>query len=109
MVVILGVAGVVSAAILTTQVRGYDPLANSLSASAQQELQQLPAGTHVASCGPVSQLPTDVRQSKPAGFWLRNPGFYILVDGHCALDPSATLAPFRDDAADDGGQTFVSP
>jgi hypothetical protein len=109
MVVILGVAALLGAALVTTQVRGQDPLANSLSTAAQQELQQLPSGTYVVPCGPVPQLPTDVRQSKPAGFWLRNPGFYILVDGHCALDPSATPAPFRDDAADDGAQTFVSP
>lgn len=73
----------------------------SLSDIASEQLASLPTGTKIVDCWPgVKQLPLGLTLSTPPGFAQRNPGFYMLSDGRCALDPNANPTPMRVDNLD---------
>lgn len=65
-----------------------------LSPEAAQELSKLPAGSYVVACTPeLQKLPAGMRMTQIPGFHEARPGFMLLVDGHCAMNPTATPAP----------------
>lgn len=66
-----------------------------------EEFAGLPAGTLIVDCYPdVKQLPPGGLASRSPGFFAEHPGFHFLIDGRCALDPSATPIPIRSDSLD---------
>jgi hypothetical protein len=76
-------------------------VARSWSDAAAEELATLPVGTKIVDCWPgVKQLLPGERISTSLGFTQRNPGFYMLSDGRCALDSSAVPTPIRSDSVD---------
>ena len=58
------------------------------------ELRALGPDAYIIECLPgVERLPAGVHPSKPLGWPQTHPGYHILADGRCALDPDATPIP----------------
>jgi hypothetical protein len=58
----------------------------------------LPSGSKIVDCLPTQKrFPPGAITSQAPGFFEQHPGFYFLIDGRCALDPSAIATPMRVD------------
>ncbi len=65
----------------------------SLPSEVSAALSRLPPGTVIVPCTAAHPTLSGVHIERQLGFALREPGFYMLPDGYCADDPSATPQP----------------
>ena len=65
----------------------------SLPSEVSAALSRLPPGTVIVPCTAAHPTLPGVHIERQLGFALREPGFYVLPDGYCANDPSATPLP----------------
>ena len=65
-----------------------------LTSQAAAELARMPAGSHVVACSPqLAKYDGDSVVFHGLGFLYQHPGFGVLSDGHCVIDPTAPSNP----------------
>lgn len=65
-----------------------------LTSQAAAELARMPAGSHVVGCSPqLAKYGGDGVVFQALGFLDQHPGFGVLSDGHCVIDPTKPSNP----------------